>query len=111
MVLLWSAGWRTSARLTGSPELFIQMTLSNSKTMTPATIAPTGAYRVKPSRDRGDIDVEHHHDEQEQHHDGADVDEHQDDRQEFGLEQQPQDGARDERQDEEQRRVDRVARR
>jgi hypothetical protein len=44
---------------------------------------------VKPSRSFATFDVEHHHDEQEQHHHRAHVDEHEHDREELGLEQQP----------------------
>ena len=58
-----------------------------------------------------DVDVEHHDDEQEQHHDGADVDEHEREREELGLDEQPQQRALHEREHEEQRRVHGVARR
>ena len=51
----------------------------------------------------GEVDVEHHHDEQEQHHHGTDVDEHQGDRQELGLQQHPDARGREERQDQEER--------
>ena len=34
-----------------------------------------------------DVDVEHHDHEQEQHHDGADIDEHQDDPQKLRVQQ------------------------
>ena len=47
-------------------------------------MSPTGAKRVEPFLQRDStIDFEHHDDEQEQNHDGADVNEHQHDRQEF----------------------------
>ena len=55
-----------------------------------------------------DLDVEHHDDEQEQHHDGADVDEHEHDRQELSLEEQPDGGTCDEAQHQEKHRVHRV---
>jgi hypothetical protein len=51
--------------------------------------AEPGSSGVKPSRRLLDVDVEHHHHEQEQHHHRAHVDQHQHDREELGLEQQP----------------------
>ncbi len=42
----------------------------------------------------GEIDVEHHHHEQEQHRDRADIDDHQDHRQELGAQQDEQAGTR-----------------
>ena len=56
------------------------------------------------------VDVEHHDHEQEQHHDGAHVDEHQHDPQEFGIEHQPDDGAVEEAQHQKQRAMHGVAR-
>ncbi len=56
-----------------------------------------------------DVDVEHHHDEQEQHHDCADIDEHEHDREELRLDQQPERGALHEREHEEQHRMHGVA--
>ena len=58
----------------------------------------------------GEIDVEHHHDEQEQHRDRADIDDDQDHRQELGAEQQEQPGRVEEGEDQEQHRMHRVAR-
>jgi hypothetical protein len=55
------------------------------------------------------VDVQHHDHEQEQHHDGTDVDQYQHDGQELGLEQHPDAGGVEERQHQEQRRGDRVA--
>ena len=57
-----------------------------------------------------DVDVEHHDDEQEQHHDGADVDEHEHDTEELRIEQQPDQRAVEEAQDQQQRRIDGIAR-
>ena len=50
-----------------------------------------------------DVDVEHHDHEQEQHHDGADIHQHQHDPQEFRVQQQPDDGAVEEAQHQQQR--------
>ena len=58
-----------------------------------------------------DPDVEHHDHEQEQHHDRADVDQHQCDGQELGFDQQPQHRAGEEAQHQAERRVHGVARR
>ncbi len=55
-----------------------------------------------------DINVEHHDDEEEQHHDGAHIDQHQHDGEEFGLQQQPDAGRVEEGQHQEQRGVDRI---
>ena len=63
----------------------------------------------QPALYRFDIDVEHHDDEQEQHHDGADVNEHQNDGQELRLRQQPQHCALEERQNQEHDGVNRVS--
>ena len=57
-----------------------------------------------------EVDVEHHDHEQEQHHHGADVDENQQDREEFGLEQHPDRGRVEEREHEKQRGCHRIAR-
>jgi hypothetical protein len=57
-----------------------------------------------------DVDVEHHDHEQEQHHDGADIHQHQHYPQEFGIQQHPDDGAIEEAQHQQQRRVHRIAR-
>ena len=57
-----------------------------------------------------EIDVEHHHHEQEQHRDRADIDDDQDHRQELGAEQHEQAGGVDEGEDQEQHRVDGIAR-
>ena len=43
-----------------------------------------------------EIDVEHHHHEEEEHRDRADIDDHQDHRQELGPHQQEQAGRVDE---------------
>ena len=56
-----------------------------------------------------EIDIEHHHHEQEQHRDGADIDDHQDHRQELGPEQHEQPGAIEEGKDQKQDRMDRVS--
>ncbi len=53
----------------------------------------------------GEVHVEHHHDEQEQHGDGADVDHDQDHRQELGAEQHEQPRRVEEREDQEEHRV------
>jgi hypothetical protein len=55
----------------------------------------------------GEIDVEHHHDEQEQHRDRADIDDDQDHRQELGAQQHEQAGGVEEGQDQEQHRMHR----
>ena len=57
-----------------------------------------------------EIDVEHHHHEQEQHGHGADIDDDQDHRQELGAEQHEQPGRVEEGEDQEQHRMDGVAR-
>ena len=59
----------------------------------------------------GEIDVEHHHDEQEQHRDRADIDDDQDHRQELGAEQHEQPRRVDEGEDQEQHRMHGVLRR
>ena len=59
----------------------------------------------------GEIDVEHHHHEQEQHGDRADIDHHQDHRQELGAHQHEQPGGVDEGEDQEQHRVHGIPRR
>ena len=58
----------------------------------------------------GEIDVEHHDDEQEQHRDRADIDDDQDHRQELGAEQDEEAGGIEEGEDEEQHGMDRIAR-
>ena len=57
-----------------------------------------------------EVDVEHHDDEQEQHHHRAHVDQHQHDREELRLDQQPDGRRGDEAQHQRQRRIHRVAR-
>ena len=57
----------------------------------------------------GEIDVEHHHDEQEQHGDRADIDDDEDHREEFGAHQQEQARGIDEGQDEEQHGMNGIA--
>jgi hypothetical protein len=59
----------------------------------------------------GEIDVEHHDDEQEQNHHRADIDDEQDHRQELGPGQHEQAGGVEEGQDQEQHRMHGVARR
>ena len=59
----------------------------------------------EPLTQRGEVHVEHHHDEQEQHGDGADVDDHQQHGEELGPEQHEQSGGREEGEDQEQHRV------
>ena len=59
----------------------------------------------------GEVDVEHHHDEEEQHGYGADVDHHQQHRQELRAHQHEEARRREEGEDQEQHRVHRVARR
>ena len=56
------------------------------------------------------LDVEHHDDEQEQHHHRSNVDKHQHDREELGLDQQPDRRARDEAQHQKERRMHRILR-
>ena len=56
------------------------------------------------------VDVEHHDDEQEEHGHGADIDDDQDHRDEFRADQHEQRGRVEEGQDQEQHRIDRVAR-
>ena len=58
----------------------------------------------------GEVDVEHHDDEQEQHRDRADIDDDQDHRQELGAHQHEQAGGVDEGQDQVQHRVHGIAR-
>ena len=58
----------------------------------------------------GEVDVEHHDHEQEQHRDRADIDHDQDHRQEFGAHQHEQAGRVDEGQDQEQHGVHGIAR-
>ena len=58
----------------------------------------------------GEIDVEHHHDEQEQHRDGADIDDDQDHRQELGAHEHEQAGRVDEGEDQEQHGMHGIAR-
>ena len=53
---------------------------------------PSGAFFMKPALQLGEVDVEHHDDEQEQHRHRADVDHHQDHRQELGAQQHEQPG-------------------
>jgi hypothetical protein len=54
------------------------------------TSAPIGAYCSAPRLQLGEVDVEHHDDEQEQHRHRADIDDEQDHRQELGAGQQEQ---------------------
>jgi hypothetical protein len=58
---------------------------------------------------RGKIDVEHHHHEEEQHSDRADVDDDQQHGDELGPDQHHQTRRVEERQDQPQHRMDRVA--
>ena len=57
-----------------------------------------------------EVDVEHHHHEQEQHRDRADVDDHQQHRDELGAEQQHQPRRVEEGDDQPQHAVHRIAR-
>ena len=59
----------------------------------------------------GEVDVQHHDDEQEQHRDRADIDDDQDHRQELGAGDQEQRRGVEEGEDQEQHAVDRIARR
>ena len=59
----------------------------------------------------GEIDVEHHDDEEEQHRHGADIDHDQDHGQELRPHEHEEPGGAEERQDQEQDGVDRIARR
>jgi hypothetical protein len=59
----------------------------------------------------GEIHIEHHDDEQEQHHDRADIDDDQDHREKFGAEQQKQARRVHEGEDQVQHRVHRIPRR
>ena len=61
-------------------------------------------------RAAGEIDVQHHHDEQEQHRHRADIDDDQHHRQELGADQDEQAGRGEEGEDQEQHRMDGVAR-
>ena len=72
--------------------------------------APIGRYCMEALAQLREIDVQHHHHEEEQHGDGADIDDHQDHRQELGSHQHEQAGRVDEGEDEEEYRRDRVAR-
>ena len=56
-----------------------------------------------------DIDIEHHHHKQEQHHHRADVDQHQQDGEELGLQQHPDRRGAEERQHQKQCRLHRIA--
>jgi hypothetical protein len=58
----------------------------------------------------GEVDVEHHDDEQEQHRHRADIDHQQDHRQEFSAREQEQPGRVEEGEDQEQHRMHRIAR-
>ena len=67
------------------------------------TIAAIGRSVPEALAQHVEVDVEHHHDEQEQHHHRADVDQHQRDREELGLQQHPDRGCVEEREHQEQR--------
>jgi hypothetical protein len=56
--------------------------ISSAARMMPIS-APTGAYSSATGLHLGEVHVEHHDDEQEQHRHRADIDHHQDHRQEF----------------------------
>ena len=56
----------------------------------------------------GEVDVEQHHDEQEQHRDRADIDDNQHEAEELGAHQQEEGRRVDEGEDEEQHGVDGV---
>ena len=58
----------------------------------------------------GEIDVEHHHDEEEQHGHRADIDDDEQHREELGVEQDEKSSGVEECQDEEQHGVDGVLR-
>ena len=58
----------------------------------------------------GEIDIEHHHHEEEQHRDGADIDDDQDQRQEFGAHEDEEARRIEEGQDQEQDRMNGIAR-
>jgi len=58
----------------------------------------------------GEIHVEHHNHEQEQHHDRADIDDHQDHGEELGAQQHEQTGGVEEGKDEIEHRMHRVLR-
>jgi hypothetical protein len=76
----------------------------------PTTTRPPGSASRSP-RAAVDVDVQHHHDEQEQHHHRADVDEHERDGEELGLQQHPHAGGVEEGEHEVQRGMHRTARR
>ena len=57
----------------------------------------------------GEIHIQHHHHEQEQHGDGADIDHHQQHRQELGAQEHEQPGGGEEGQDQEQHAVHGIA--
>jgi hypothetical protein len=81
-----------------------------STTIRPPTSRPGRQIAPEAAPQFFQIDVEHHHHEQEQHHHRADIDQHQRDGEELGLQQQPQAGRGEERQHQRQRRMHRVAR-
>jgi len=73
-------------------------------------MAPTGRYLKETFAQLGQVDVEHHHDEQEQHGHRTDIDDDQDHGDELGADQQEQRRGVEERQDQEQHRIDGIAR-
>ena len=69
------------------------------------TTAPERRILDEAGAQLGEVDVEHHDDEQEQHRDRADVDDDQDHRQELGAQQHEQPRRVEEGEDQEQHRV------
>ncbi len=66
------------------------------------------AHEARPQL--GEVDVEHHDDEQEQHRDRADIDDDQQHRDELGADEQHQTRRVEEREDEPEHAVHRIAR-
>ncbi len=85
-------------------------TISSSRTIAPI-VPPIGRYLQETLLEFGEIDVEHHDDEQEQNRHRADIDDDEDHRQELRAEQQEQPRRVEEGEDQEQHRMHRVARR
>ena len=73
-------------------------------------ISPNGRFLREARPQLGEVDVEHHDDEQEQHRDRADVDDDQQHRDELGADDQHQPGRVEEGQDQPEHAVHRVAR-
>ena len=107
MLVIVSSGGIGAVIAFGTPGPITQAptTSSSSTRNTMPTSAPTGRYLQEALPQLGEVDVEHHHDEQEQHRDRADIDDDQDHREELGAEQHEQARRVDEGEDEEQHRM------